>query len=128
MSPVKSWTRHYQDVWQERSGNPSLPMWLRVASLAYGCQERNGHCPLAPGDIEVVLSTVDQYGQVIYTPDRSTVNRAIRTAIAYGFIGPGSNRQCLIVPAYMAEGGSRGNPSAQCKRHGAGHSVPRSSA
>lgn len=118
MIPTKPWTAHYMDVWQSRSGDPRLPMWLRIASLAYGGMERNGHCPLAPGDIEVVLATVDPETGAVYEPRPDNVNRAIKTAIEYGFIGEGSHRQCLIVPPYMADGGVRGHAHATCKRHG----------
>lgn len=117
MIPIKPWTMHYMDVWQERAGNPSLPCWVRVVSLAYGGMERNGHCPLAPGDIEFTLSVVDKVTGTLTPADPSNVNRAIRFAVEQGFLGEGSNRRCLVVPRYVAEGGVRGHEHASCTRH-----------
>jgi hypothetical protein len=56
---VVPWAKHYQHAWEERSGDPNLPDWLRVAALAYGKHSANGHAVFGPGDLALVLGSVD---------------------------------------------------------------------
>jgi hypothetical protein len=37
------WAKHYMYVWEDRSGDPRLPSWLRIVCLAYGMHKANGH-------------------------------------------------------------------------------------
>lgn len=115
MTSQPIWAKHYQRVWEERSGDPQMPQWLRVASLAYGKHKANGHAQFRRGQIALVLATVDpQTGEVL--PDLN-VGRAIRRAVQYGWLAEGSNVRCLIVPSH-AISGPMGNQYAPCPDHG----------
>jgi hypothetical protein len=110
------WAQHYQSVWQERAGNPRFPLWLRVAALAYGKHKANGHANFRQGEVATILRTVDVATGVITDPDRQHVHRAIRVAVEYGWLAPGSRTTCLVVPAH-AVGGGEGNAFAPCPVH-----------
>ncbi len=122
-SSSSPWARHYQHVWEERSGSPRLPMWLRVAALAYGKHGANGHAPFAAGEVALALSSVQPNTGNITTPARQNVRRAIDVAMEYGFLAPGSSSRCLIVPHHAIEGGI-GNAYAPCPFHGPGLGRP----
>lgn len=108
------WARHYQGVWSERSGDPSLPDWLRVAALAYGRHRANGHATFGAGRVALVLARVDTATGEL-TPS-SNVSRAIAKAVEYGWLAQGSKTRCLIVPRHAVEGGV-GHPFAACPVH-----------
>lgn len=109
------WSKHYQRVWAERSGNTRLPDWLRLVSLAYGSHGANGHAPFARGEIALALGRMDEErGE--FVPGRN-VARAIRVAVEHGFLSPRSTPRCLVVPAH-AIGGPHGNPLKPCPEHG----------
>lgn len=116
MSGEKRWSKHYQDVWEERAGDPQLPKWVRVAALAYGMHKANGHASFPPGYIALVLGKPIGGGEVVPEPN---VGRAIRTAIKYGWLAEGSTSRCLVVPQH-AISGPNGNPLAVCPIHGRG--------
>lgn len=100
---IRSWARHFLDVWQERAGDPRLPHWFRVAALAYGSHMNNGHAPFKPGQVALVLGTITETGEFI--PYRN-VSRAIALAIEYGLLAPGSYHRCLIVPSHAVRKGA----------------------
>lgn len=113
--PEHPWAKHYQHAWAERSGDPNLPDWLRVAALAYGKHSANGHASFAPGDLALVLGTIDrETGEL--RPSRN-VSRAIQTAVRYGWLATGSRTRCLVVPAFAVSGGL-GSEYAKCQVHG----------
>ena len=114
---MHTWARHYQHAWEERSGNPRFPMWLRVASLALGKHKANGHAVFRPGEIALALTTVDLDTGELHQPDRRGVRRAITTAIDYGFLSTGSRSTCLVVPRHAVEGGWGGEASTPCPVH-----------
>lgn len=106
----RPWARHFQDEWQYRAGDPRLPYWLRVAALAYGSHQENGHAPFKRGQIALILGSVDaETGEIRPYPN---VRRAIAVAIEYGWLAEGSYWRCLIVPAHVAKKGNigRANP------------------
>lgn len=78
MSRQVTWAKHYQNAWEERSGDHRLPMWLRVACLAYGMHKANGHAQFSRGDVSLTLAFVDRETGVITpasrwkSPDQST--------------------------------------------------------
>jgi hypothetical protein len=113
---VKVWAKHYQSSWQERAANPRLPLWLRVSALAYGNHKANGHANYRPGEVALVLSTVDPATGVITTPDRRDVHAAVRLAVSNGWLAQGSGTTCLVVPAHAVSGGV-GNAQALCPVH-----------
>lgn len=117
MSRDNPWTKHRQSFWQEKSGRPSLPLWLRITALAYGVHRRNGHAPFKPGEIALATSVVDSETGEIKTPSRNRISEAIRQAVEIGFLHRDSNARCLVVPPWGIEGGMLGSPSEKCKHH-----------
>lgn len=114
MTPERPWARHYQEEWQRRAGNPSLPYWLRVVSAAYGSHQDNGHAVFKRGELSLILGTVDrETGEVIRYPN---LERAIKDAVAYGWLAEGSFWGCLIVPAHAIKKGAHGH-SPPCPVH-----------
>lgn len=113
---MKVWAKHYQSTWQERAGNPRLPLWLRVAALAYGNHKANGHANFRPGEVALAVSTVNPETGEITTPDRRDVGDAVRVAVEYGWLAQGSGTTCLVVPAHAVSGGI-GNAQAACPVH-----------
>ncbi len=113
---VNPWARHFQLPWEERAGDSRLPLWMRVVCLAFGRHRSNGHAPFAPGQVALVLSTVDPDSGEIHAPSRQEVYRAIRAAVSYGFLAEGSSARCLQVPAHAVTGGM-GSHRAPCSYH-----------
>lgn len=91
-------------------------MWLRVASLAYGKHRANGHANFRPGEVAVILSSIDTTTGEITKPSRQSVGRAIRVAVEYGWLAAGSSSCCLVVPGHAVQGGL-GSPHETCKVH-----------
>jgi len=116
MTVVTPWARHYQHIWEERAADPKLPNWLRVAALAYGRHSANGHAVIGRGRIALVLANVDTVTGEVTPLDRGSVQRAIRTAVKYGWLAPESNSACLVVPGHAISGGL-GRPRASCPQH-----------
>lgn len=118
---INTWGQHYQQPWREAAADRELPDWLRVASLAFGCHEANGHAVFGRGEIAGMLGPVDRDTGEIKPMDRANVRRAIRTAIQRGFLAEGSQSMCLIVPAHWIVGGV-GNSTSDCPIHQRGAS------
>jgi hypothetical protein len=110
----QTWAKHFQHAWEERSGDPTLPDWLRVASLAYGKHAANGHANFSPGALALVLGKIDRTTGEI-TPNEN-VSRAISTAVDHGWLAKGSKARCLVVPP-GAVGGGLGREYADCSVH-----------
>ena len=117
MSVRNPWAQHYQSIWHERAGDRRLPNWLRVASLAYGSHRANGHAQFKRGDVGLVLSTVDRDTGVVRPLDKGSVQRAIRTAIEYGWLDESSGSRCLVVPHHAIVGGLGGRAGEECPQH-----------
>lgn len=108
----RTWARHYQDDWQSRAGDPRMPHWLRVASLAYGSHTDNGHAKFKRSEVALILGTVDrETGEV---KPYANVRRAIAEAVAYGWLEEGSYWGCLIVPAHSIRRGDLSRKPAPC--------------
>lgn len=114
-----SWSKHYQSAWRERSQDYSLPLWLRIASLAYGTHSANGHSEFAAGEIAQRIETVNKSTGEIRNPVRQEVQRAIKEAVAYGFLSSRSGSLCLVVPPHTVAGGM-GSEHEPCATHGPG--------
>lgn len=110
------WAAHYQTTWHERSGDPRLPYWLRVAALAYGSHKANGHALFNAGQIALVLATADPETGEIKPLDKGSVQRAIRSAVDYGWLAADSCSRCLIVPGHAITM-HYGNANAPCPQH-----------
>lgn len=113
---INPWAKHFQLVWEERAGDARMPLWFRVVCLAYGKHRANGHASFDPGQVALVLSTVDPDTGELITPDRRHIHRAIRTAAEYGFITQASSTRCLVVPGHAVMGGL-GRPQTPCRWH-----------
>jgi hypothetical protein len=107
---------HRQAVWKERAAsraaNPTMPLWIRVASLAFGCHRRNGHATFKPGEIAEILGTP---GEPL---SPSSVSNAVKLAKNAGWIAEESSARCLVVPPHAVQGGL-GHPNDRCPIHGA---------
>jgi hypothetical protein len=116
VSAQNPFSMHRQAVWRERAqtraANPEMPLWIRVASLAFGSHRANGHSPFKQGDIAEVLGTP---GQPLSGP---SVSNAIRLAKNAGWIAEESTVRCLVVPPHAVHGGL-GHPHDRCQIHGA---------
>lgn len=119
MTGTRAFSMHYRDVWEERSGDPTLPAWLRVASLAYGMHKANGHATFRRGsrthrgDIATILAVTDEDTGELVVASPEKVRRAIDSAVEYRWLAAGSNASCLIVPAHAVTF-NIGNPHAPC--------------
>lgn len=111
-----AWSRHFQGPWEERAGDPRLPLWTRVASLAFGKHRANGHASFGKGDVALTLTTVDRDTGVMKRPDAANVRRAIRLASEYGWLSSESRSTCLVVPEWAISGGL-GTANAPCRNH-----------
>lgn len=100
-----AWAGHWMHVWEEQAGNTTLTLWLRVTCLALGQHAANGHASFKPGALVEALSSVDRTTGEVTGPSRQHVSRAIRTAVAYGFLAPESSLRCLVVrPRFLRSG------------------------
>lgn len=116
-SEQRTWSRHYQDAWHERSGNPNLPRWLRVVALAYGSHDEAGHARFRRGEVALVLAGPFGRDEVPQPLSRQRVHEAIQQAIQLGFLADGSIPMCLIVPAHdVRKGAMEGRPK-RCPVH-----------
>ncbi|AGB23011.1 hypothetical protein Mycsm_02678 [Mycobacterium sp. JS623] len=114
MSP--QWAKHYQREWENRVADTTLPVWLRLACLAYGRHEANGHATFRRGQLSWILGTPPTSGQPFKRLDKYTVRDAIKLAVSHGWLADGSCSECLIVPAHAIEG-PQGNPAKPCAVH-----------
>lgn len=109
---------HDQILWRERADDVRLPLWLRVSALAYGRHRGNGHATFEPGSIKRVLAVSDKAtGELRPNPN---IDRAIRTAVEYGWLGPKSCTRCLVVPINHVRGGAWGKAGEPCSYHDRG--------
>lgn len=111
----EAWARHFQRPWHDDALNPRFPFALRVAFLAYGTHQANGHARFKQGEIAAVLGHLDEDGHPV-PADRRTVHRSIRQAIDFGLLDPSSKAMCLVVPSHRVSGGL-GDDKAPCIRH-----------
>lgn len=100
------WARHYMDPWQSRAGDPRLPYWLRVAAIAYGRHQDNGHATFKRGQIALILGRPDGFGGV---QPYVNVGRAIEDAVQYGWLASESFWGCLVVPSHAVKKGPLGH-------------------
>jgi hypothetical protein len=115
MSVQNPYGMHYQSVWEERSANPLLPNWIRVAALAFGCHRANGHANFKPGELgELLGKPAPGGGWARITPQ--AVSNAIKLAKNAGWIAEDSTARCLVVPHHAVSGGL-GNANEKCPVH-----------
>ncbi len=117
VSRIRPWSRHYLDVWHERAGDPRFPLWFRVAALAYGGHDATGHARFKPGELALILGTIDTSTGEWRTLHKSNVQRVIAKAVEFGLLAPESGSLCLVVPAHAIHGGVGGNGNVPCPLH-----------
>jgi hypothetical protein len=110
------WTKHFQISWEERAVDCGLPLWLRIACLAYARHEANGHANFRRGQLSWILGTPPADGKPFQRVGSSTVGDAIRRAVRYGWLAEDSCSECLVVPGHSIEG-PLGNPDKPCAVH-----------
>lgn len=117
-SYAQPWTRHYQHIWMERTGDSRYPAWLRVAFLALGSHRANGHARFKPGDISMIIGGyIDpDNGEMKTTMNKYAVRDAIKQAVERKWLSPESSSLCLVVPAHAVTGGL-GNEHEKCPIH-----------
>jgi hypothetical protein len=94
--------------WQARADDTTLPIWLRIAAVAYASHTKNGHSThFLAGE-----STLPQ----ALKKDKRIVQNELRKAIDRGWLAEESNVNCLVLPDGMF-GGAKGHKFAECKLH-----------
>ena len=117
MGVMNPWAKHYQAEWENRAADTSLSLWLRVACLAYGRHEANGHANFRRGQLSWILGTPPTAESPTFKRrDRTEVRDAIALAVRHKWLGEGSCSECLVVPAHAVEG-PLGNPNKPCPVH-----------
>lgn len=112
----RPWSRHYLDVWHERAADPRLPLWLRVAALCYGSHDAYGHARFKPGQVAIVLGSIDTTTGEFRSLHKGHVQRAIGTAVEYGWLEASSGSLCLVAPVHGIRGGVGGS-GQDCPLH-----------
>jgi hypothetical protein len=113
----RTWSRHYQDTWHERSGDPRLPRWFRLVCLAYGSHDNSGHARFKRGEVALVLGAMDQATGEVIPLSRQRVHEAVRQAVELGFLSEGSIPMCLVVPAHDVRKGANDAAPKTCPVH-----------
>ncbi|WP_370287902.1 hypothetical protein [Nocardioides sp.] len=97
---VREFSAHRNGGWLEKAINPQHPLPLRVYFAALGRRRVGGHAPFDPGELaEVLVSTAG------VVPDRRRVSEAIKRCVHWGYLMPGSDALCLVVPTDDVQGG-----------------------
>ena len=118
MSPsvANPWAKHYQLPWENRANDRNLPLWLRVACLAYARHEANGHANFRRGQLSWILGTPPTGDKPFERVPRQRVIEAINRAIKFEWLDSESCTECLVVPGHAVQGGL-GNPDRLCPVH-----------
>jgi hypothetical protein len=110
------WAKHAQIEWDNRAADTTLPLWLRVACLAYGRHEANGHAVFGRGQLSLILGSPQTTTGPFKPVHRTGIRDAIRLAVRRGWLAEGSGSECLVVPPHAIEG-PQGNPDRPCPIH-----------
>lgn len=107
---------HRQSFWEEVAADTELPLWNRVAALAFACHRRNGHANFVGKNRELafLLGKPGKGGWEHVPSDQ--ISRAIKRAKKAGWIAEESNSRCLVVPHHAIAGGL-GNEHENCSVH-----------
>ncbi|WP_156409030.1 hypothetical protein [Mycobacterium sp. Root265] len=100
----------------ERASDPALPLWLRVAALAFGRHRLNGHANFAMGELGKLLGKPGPDGKP-KPISNSAVANAISKAKKHGFIAEDSMARCLVVPRHAVTLGVGGSVHTKCCLH-----------
>ena len=100
--------------WAQRSD--ITPRAMRVLFAAMGRIDSAGHARWAPGELALVLGSVEQMTGVIVPAARSAVSDAIAVAKRLGMVADDSTARCLVLPDTAFQK-ARG-PVIRCPVHG----------
>jgi hypothetical protein len=103
---TNTWVRHFQSPMFERAQDSDLPLWQRVAFLAWAKCRPNGHATFRRGELAR-----------FFAQDRANLQRAIREAVTRGWIDPQSCAECLVPNPHEVQGGWGGDAEAPCAVH-----------
>lgn len=97
---------HRQSTWRERAleFHRPLPLWLRIAFMAYATHRTNGHATFAEGSLLKEFNAAAEAANK-RPPGKRQLYRALTDAIEYGYLDRRSSLRCLIVPATSVCGG-----------------------
>jgi hypothetical protein len=110
------WTRHYQIVWEKRAADHTLPLWLRLACIAYARHEANGHAPFKRGQLAWILGKPPDDNHSFRRVDRWTMQDALALAVRHEWLAEGSCTECLVVPGHAIQGPD-GDANKPCPVH-----------
>jgi hypothetical protein len=99
------WVKVSRPFLDSVAGQLDQPLPLRIALLAYGRVEANGHAEFRRGELAEITGK-----------DRRNVSRAIRNAIEKGWLLEGSCTECLLPPGDYVEM-SYGSNRKRCRVH-----------
>jgi hypothetical protein len=116
VSVQNPYSMHFQSVWGERAADPALPLWIRLASIAFATHRANGHANFDMRELSLILGKPGVGGAWEYV-DKASISRAIAAAKKAGWIAEESNAKCLVVP-YHAITGGLGHENERCPVHG----------
>lgn len=116
MSRNNPFSMHRQSFWEEVSAGVGLPLWQRVAALAFACHRRNGHANFVAKNHELafLLANPEKHGSECVPVDQ--ISRAIARAKKAGWISEQSNSHCLAIPMHAISGGL-GREYEKCAIH-----------
>lgn len=107
---------HRQSFWEEVAADRDLPLWQRVAALAFACHRANGHANFIGKNREIafLLGRDGPSGRECVPANR--ISEAIARAKKAKWIDNESNSRCLVVPRHSIQGGL-GKERDKCSVH-----------
>lgn len=116
MSKDNPFSMHRQSFWEEVAADTELPLWQRVAALAFACHRGNGHANFIGRNRELsfLLGKPGRDGWDYVPANR--ISEAIKRAKKARWIAEESSSKCLVVPHHAITGGL-GNEHEKCSVH-----------
>jgi hypothetical protein len=99
---------YLHSYWQARADDTTLPIWLRLAVLAYASHSKNGHATFYMSGESTLPKALNK--------DKHVIQKEMKKAIDRGFLASDSNVNCLVLPDGVF-GGAEGHKFAECKLH-----------
>lgn len=113
MTVETPWVKVSQSGLEERALELGQPLWLKVTCMAYARVGANGHAGFKRGELAQLMGKC-----------RQDIERAIRTAVGYGWLHEASCTECLIPPGDFVEM-SYGSSRKVCDVHGGPREIKR---
>ena len=93
--------------------NTSMPMVLRIYFLGLNRLKGNGHACFEKGEIVKTLVKAD--GTSRYST--KAIRNAINDCVAWGYLAPSSNSNCLVYPTEIIEARLKNSMNIVCPEH-----------